>query len=75
MLTRAMSVHMTLRHVLYVSYLLPASQVRPVVPRVLPLAILEPDSVFVSVVCLACEGVRAAALPWPRFTYNQHRAV
>jgi len=70
-LKRLMSIRMTLRHVLYISYLLPASRIRPMVPDALTLATLGSDRVFISIVSLKCENVRLANLPWPRFTYNQ----
>ncbi len=62
---------MTLHHVLYVSYLLPLSRIRPLVPDVIPLDVYESDKVFVSVVSMECNNVRLANLPWPRFNYYQ----
>ena len=70
-LSRLMSVKMTLRHVLYVSYLVPMSRVRPSVPNILALAAPDSDLVFISIVSLTCENVRAAILPWPSFNYHQ----
>lgn len=40
-------VEMSLHHVLYISYLVPA-QVRQLVPEALPLAVADRDNVFVS---------------------------
>jgi len=70
-LAKLMSVQMILRHVLYVSYLVPASRVRPMVPDVLPLATFDSDRVFISVVSMKCNNVRLARLPWPGFDYDQ----
>jgi hypothetical protein len=71
MRTKLMRVEMLLRHVLYVSYLVPASRLRPIVPDILPLAIVEGDSGFVSVVILRSTRVRLSSLPLPRFDYSQ----
>jgi hypothetical protein len=65
------SLKMTLRHVSYVSYLVPVSRVRRVVPAVLALSAIDSQSVFVSVVAMRCHRVRLAGLPWPRFNYRQ----
>ncbi|MFC1893888.1 DUF2071 domain-containing protein [Chloroflexota bacterium] len=64
-------VEMSLRHVLYVSYLVPESRVRRLVPEALPLAVVDRDNVFVSIVILQSAGVRLSLLPFPKFTYNQ----
>ncbi|OGO03135.1 MAG: hypothetical protein A2Y59_02510 [Chloroflexi bacterium RBG_13_52_14] len=71
LLSRLMRVQMVLRHVLYLNYLVPAPRVRPLVPEMLPLAIVDLNRVFVSVVILRSEGVRATLLPFPSFNYNQ----
>jgi len=71
LLNRVMRVQMVLRHVLYLNYSVPALRVRPLVPEMLPLAIVDLNRVFVSVVILRSEGVRASLLPFPRFNYNQ----
>lgn len=71
LLNRVMRVQMVLRHVLYLNYLVPALRVRPLVPGILPLAIVDLNRVFVSVVILRSEAVRASLLPFPRFNYNQ----
>jgi hypothetical protein len=68
---RIMQVHMMLHNVFYVSYLIPASRVRPIVPRELRLATIEENKVFVSAVALQCKGVKASVLPFPSFNYNQ----
>jgi hypothetical protein len=64
-------VEMSLHHVLYVSYLVPESRVRGLVPESLTLAVVERDSVFVSVVILRSAGVRLSSLPFLKFNYNQ----
>lgn len=70
-LARLARVKMRLHHVLYVSYLVPASQVRPHVPDMLSLSTAAGDRVFVSVVSMSCNGVRMTAFPWPAFNYSQ----
>ena len=47
------SVEMELYDILYLSYLLPVSRVRPLVPDILPLATVGGDRVFFSVVIFA----------------------
>ena len=71
LLNRIMQVHMILHNVFYVSYLIPVSRVRPLVPHELSIAAIEQNKVFVSVVALRCEGVKAGLLPFPSFNYNQ----
>lgn len=68
---RLMRIEMSLRHVIYISYLVPQSRVRELVPRGLPLAVVDNDNVFISVVILQSTGVRLSSLPFPKFTYNQ----
>ena len=64
-------VEMSLHHVLYISYLVPESRVRQLVPEQLQLAVIARNHVFVSVVILQSAGVRLSSLPFPKFTYNQ----
>ena len=71
LLRKIARVEMSLHHVLYISYLLPKSRVRKLVPEELPLAVVDSDYVFVSVVILQSSGVRLSSLPFPKFTYNQ----
>ncbi len=68
---QSINVSMSLRHVLYVSYLLPVPRIRPLVPDVLPLAVVDSDRVFLSTVLLKCQNVRTSHLPGMRFNYNQ----
>jgi uncharacterized protein YqjF (DUF2071 family) len=70
-LARLVWVKMTLRHVLYVSYLVSTSQVRPHVPDVLPLSAVADGRAFVSVVGMKCNHVRMTAFPRPAFNYSQ----
>jgi len=49
---RLTQVQMKLRHVAYLSYLLPTAQVRHLVPDVLPLSAVDENKVFVSIVVL-----------------------
>jgi uncharacterized protein YqjF (DUF2071 family) len=67
----SINVSMSLRRVLYVSYLLPVPRMRPLVPDVLPLAVVDSDRVFLSAVLLKCQNVRMSHLPAVRFSYNQ----
>ncbi len=71
LLNRIMHVRMVLQNVFYVSYLIPASRVLPLVPKELPLATIEQSKVFISVVALRSTGVRASLLPFPSFNYSQ----
>lgn len=64
-------VQMELQNVLYLSYLVPVSQVRQLVPKILPLNVIGKDKVFVSLVLLRCVKAGLPYLPFPRFTYNQ----
>jgi len=65
------SVEMELYDILYLSYLIPASRVRPLVPDILPLATVGSDRVFFSVVTFHSTGVRLVSLPSLRFAYDQ----
>jgi hypothetical protein len=64
-------VEMKLRHVAYLSYLIPAPRVRRLVPYTLPLSIVDENKVFVSIVTLQSRDVRLASFPLVRFNYNQ----
>lgn len=69
-LSNLASVKMDLRDVLYVSYLVPSTRIRPLVPSALPLASID-DRVFVSLVAMQCRRVHLSALKWPVFNYDQ----
>lgn len=64
------SVTMKLCDILYLSYLVPASRIRPFVPEILPMAYID-DRVFISIVIFHSSGVRLVNLPSLRFDYNQ----
>jgi uncharacterized protein YqjF (DUF2071 family) len=64
-------VEMKLRHVAYLSYLIPAPRVRRLVPSVLPLSAVDENKVFVSIVALQSRDMRLASFPLVRFNYNQ----
>ncbi|MBW2011476.1 MAG: DUF2071 domain-containing protein [Deltaproteobacteria bacterium] len=68
---RLISVKMTLNHVFYISYLVPASRIRPFLPVVLPPATAFPEHMFVSIVGMKCNNVRLSGFPWPSFDYGQ----
>ena len=65
---KIMRVEMALNHVFYISYLVPESRVRGIVPEVLPLSVVDRDNIFVSVVILQSARVRLSSLPWLRPT-------
>lgn len=66
-----MRIEMMLQDVLYLSYHVPTEVVRPLVPEVLPLAVIGGDKTFISVVILKCRHVHATFCPFPRFNYEQ----
>jgi uncharacterized protein YqjF (DUF2071 family) len=66
-----MQIEMLLHNMLYVSYLVPASRVRPHVPNLLPLSTVGDDQVYVSVVAFRSTNVHLDFLGFPRFNYNQ----
>lgn len=65
------SVEMGLYDILYLTYLLPVSRVRSLVPDILPLATVGGDWVFFSVVTFHSRGVQLVGLPSLRFSYDQ----
>ena len=67
----SLQVQMKLQNVLYLSYLVPVSRVRQLVPKILPLNVIGKDKVFVSLVMLRCVNVGLPYLLFPRFAYNQ----
>jgi hypothetical protein len=71
LLEKLLKIRMHLYHVLYVSYLLPVSNIGPHIPGKITLNTFEPDKVFVSIVCMKCANVRLSQLPWPSFNYDQ----
>lgn len=62
---------MTLNNILYLSYLIPANRIRPLVPEILPLATVRGEMVFISVVIFHSKDVRLVNLPSMPFDYNQ----
>lgn len=66
-----MQATMLLRHLLYISYAVPGSRLRPLVPRVLALSTAGDDAALVSVVLMQCTGVRLKGWPSPTLCYNQ----
>lgn len=66
-----MRIGMLLRNVLYVSYLVPASRVRPHVPNSLPLSLVGDDHVFISLVAFRCTNVHLDPFKFPNLNYNQ----
>jgi len=61
---------MDLRDVLYISYRVPSTRIRPLVPSALPLASID-DRVFVSLVAMQCRQVHISSLKWLGFNYDQ----
>ena len=66
-----MSVEMHLRDMLYVSYLVPASAVRRLVPSPLSLALVDGEHLFVSLVIFRGKTTALSLLPSPRFPFDQ----
>jgi hypothetical protein len=64
-------VRMTLENVLYISYGIPADDLRPLVPDILPLATRGDGIAFVSLVAFRSANVRLTFFPLIRFNYNQ----
>jgi hypothetical protein len=64
-------VRMALGNVLYISYTLPASKIRNLVPALLPLATVGNHMAFVSIVILRSTRVRLNLLPFALFNYYQ----
>ena len=65
------TVEMGLRDMLYVSYLLPAGRLRPLLPTSLEPACVEGDTVFVSLVAFRGTTTALSVLPSPRFHFDQ----
>ncbi|MDO8577853.1 MAG: DUF2071 domain-containing protein [Dehalococcoidales bacterium] len=70
-LSRPLSVRMTLRDVIYISYALPVKILQPLVPSALRLATVGSDIAFISLVVLRCTRVRLSAFPLVNLNYNQ----
>lgn len=68
---RLMRIDMALEHVLYLTYEVPATVLRPFVPASLPLATAGDCRAFLSVVLLRCSRVHAACFPLLQFAYRQ----
>ena len=64
-------IKMLLNNVVYVSYMLPAKRILPLVPDKLPLALVDGEKAFISIVILRCRDVHLASIPFPRFDYYQ----
>lgn len=65
------SVDLTIHDVIYVSYLIPLSRVRALIPANLDPATVSDGNVFVSVVALRNTHVRLSGLPFINFSYYQ----
>jgi hypothetical protein len=65
------SVDLSIHDVIYVSYLVPESRVRALIPANLDPAIVSDGNIFVSVVALRNKYVRLSGLPFINFSYNQ----
>jgi len=70
MLERFGTVSTLLKDLLYISYLVPSSRLRPLVPSSLPLRTVGGDT-FISLVVMRNTDVGPVWLPWPRQYYNQ----
>ena len=67
---KLLTIKMDLHNLLYLSYLIPADRLRPLVPSGLPLYSLE-NKVFISIVAMQCRRVHLSYLQWPSFGYDQ----
>ncbi len=66
-----MTVEMLLRDMLYVSYLVPAARIIPLLPKGLTPAVVSDDLVFVSLVIFRGVTSGAARVPMPRIPFDQ----
>ena len=71
MMNRLLCVRMTLNNVVYISYAVPATKLRKIVPEPLQLATSGKDTAFISIVILRNTRVRLRILPLFRFNYSQ----
>lgn len=69
-LPKLLTIKMDLHNLLFVSYLVPADRIRPLVPSELALSSLN-NKVFISTVAMQCRMVHLFNLTWPRFNYDQ----
>ncbi len=69
-LPQLLTIKMDLHNLLYLSYLVPADRLRPLVPSWLTLDSLE-NKVFLSIVAMQCRRVHLSHLQWPSFGYDQ----
>ncbi len=69
-LPQLLTIKMDLHNLLYLSYLVPADRLRPLVPSWLTLDSLE-NKVFLSIVAMQCRRVHLSHLQWPNFGYDQ----
>jgi hypothetical protein len=69
-LPQLLTIKMDLHNLLYLSYLVPADRLRPLVPSGLKLESLE-GKVFISIVAMQCRRVHLSYLQWPSFGYDQ----
>lgn len=65
-----LTIKMDLHNLLYLSYLVPAYRLRPLVPSGLTLDSPE-GKVFISIVAMQCRRVHLSYLQWPSFGYDQ----
>ncbi len=69
-LPQLLTIKMDLHNLLYLSYLVPADRIRPLVPSGLTFDSSE-DKVFISIVAMQCRRVHLSYLQWPSFGYDQ----
>ena len=70
-LKKLLSVEMLLRDMLYVSYLIPASRLRTIIPHYLKPALIDGENVFVSLVIFRGKTSGMATIPTPRIPFDQ----
>jgi len=69
--SRFTTVRMDLENLIYISYRVPVSRIRPLVPPILSIASDDENRAYVSFVAMRCRNVRLSACSWPRFNYDQ----
>ncbi|MEN6622238.1 MAG: DUF2071 domain-containing protein [Smithella sp.] len=67
---KLLTINMELYNLLFISYLVPADRIRPLVPTELALSSLN-NKVFISAVAMQCRMVHLFNLTWPGFNYDQ----
>ncbi len=70
-LVPSFTVHLDIYDVLYLSYMVPITRLRPFVPDALNFAVTLEDTSIISLVVFRSRNVRVSLLPFLRFKYDQ----